>query len=202
MACDQFSHYLLGSTFQIKTNHKPLVPLLSTKALDELPPRVLRFRLRLICYHFQIAHTPGKSLITADVPSRAPVFSVTPNNTALQSEVSTFVASVTDSLPSSDEHLKEIQSHQVSDEIRSTITTFCSQGWPDRCQLSPVLRPYWALLGGFPSIRRVYFFAVSDSQIIVDMNPTAATCRSLGYHQMSPTSQDICSVAWHFHPTH
>ena len=28
-----------------ETNHKPLVPLLGTKDLDKLPPRVLRFRL-------------------------------------------------------------------------------------------------------------------------------------------------------------
>ena len=37
-ACEQFSHYIIGSKVRIETDHKPLVPLLSTKLLDELPP--------------------------------------------------------------------------------------------------------------------------------------------------------------------
>ena len=83
-ASDQYSHHLLRSTFQIETDHKPLLPLLSTKALDELTPRVLRFRLRLMQYHFGITHVPGQSLITANTLSRAPASSSTPSDSALQ----------------------------------------------------------------------------------------------------------------------
>ncbi len=46
-ACERFSTYILGKHFLIETDHKPFVPLLGTKPLDSLPPRVLRFRLRL-----------------------------------------------------------------------------------------------------------------------------------------------------------
>ena len=46
-ACEKFADYILGRRFQIKSDHKPLIPILSTKHLDNLPPRVLRFRLRL-----------------------------------------------------------------------------------------------------------------------------------------------------------
>ena len=35
-ACDKFSCYILGKHFEIKTDHKPLVPLLGTKHLDTL----------------------------------------------------------------------------------------------------------------------------------------------------------------------
>ena len=35
--------YLLGRPFQMETDDKPLVSLLSTKSLDSLSPRVLRF---------------------------------------------------------------------------------------------------------------------------------------------------------------
>ena len=35
--CEHFSDYLLEKTFHINTDQKPLVPLLSTKSLDELP---------------------------------------------------------------------------------------------------------------------------------------------------------------------
>ena len=65
-ACEKFSSYILGKTFTIETDHKPLVPLLGTKNLDSLPPRVLRFRLRLSRFQYQITHVPGKQLYTAD----------------------------------------------------------------------------------------------------------------------------------------
>ena len=53
--------------------HKPLVPLLSSKGLDELPPLIQRFRMRLFRFQFQISHVPGKDLITADALSRQPL---------------------------------------------------------------------------------------------------------------------------------
>ena len=42
-ACEKFSTYILGKKFMIEMDHKPLIPLLGTKHLDNLPPRVLRF---------------------------------------------------------------------------------------------------------------------------------------------------------------
>ena len=47
-ACERLSDYLLGMKFHIHTDHKPLVPLFSTKHLEELPIRVQRFRLRMM----------------------------------------------------------------------------------------------------------------------------------------------------------
>ena len=37
-ACEKFSDYLLGKSFSIETDHKPLIPLLNSKQLDNLPP--------------------------------------------------------------------------------------------------------------------------------------------------------------------
>jgi len=36
-ACEKFSTYILGMKFMIETDHKPLVPLLGTKQLDNFP---------------------------------------------------------------------------------------------------------------------------------------------------------------------
>lgn len=47
-ACERFSEFLLGKSFSIETDHKPLVPLLGSKTLDELPPRIQRLRMRLM----------------------------------------------------------------------------------------------------------------------------------------------------------
>lgn len=35
-ACEKLADYILGKELKIKTNHKPLVPLLTNKQLDSL----------------------------------------------------------------------------------------------------------------------------------------------------------------------
>ena len=55
-ACDRFADFLMDLEFHIQTDHKPLVPLFSTKQLDELPLRVQTFRMCLMRYQFTISH--------------------------------------------------------------------------------------------------------------------------------------------------
>lgn len=76
-ACERYSDYLVGLQFKIETDHKPLVPLFSSKLLDELPIRVQRFRMRMMRFNFSISHVPGKNLTIADTLSRAPCSSLT-----------------------------------------------------------------------------------------------------------------------------
>ncbi len=71
-ASERLSSYLLGLKYRLETDHKPLLSLL-TKALDDLPPQILRFRLSLMKFTFDIVQVPGKQLITVDMLSRAPV---------------------------------------------------------------------------------------------------------------------------------
>ena len=70
-ACDKFSPYIIGKTFEIETD-KLLVPLLSNGDLDPIPPHIFRFRLCLMRYSFTISHVPCKYLNTADLLSRSP----------------------------------------------------------------------------------------------------------------------------------
>lgn len=72
-ACEHFKDFLIRMKFQVETDHKPLLALLKAKQLDKLAPRILRFRMRVMWFHFSIAHVPGKSAAPADVLSRAPV---------------------------------------------------------------------------------------------------------------------------------
>ncbi len=72
-ACEKFSPYILGHSFKIESDHKPLVPLLNTKHRDALRPRILRFRLRLEKYDYMAQHVPGKLLYAADALSKAPL---------------------------------------------------------------------------------------------------------------------------------
>eukprot|EP00117_Sycon_ciliatum_P032645 scpid60482/ scgid0554/ Retrovirus-related Pol polyprotein from transposon 17.6; Protease; Reverse transcriptase; Endonuclease len=112
-ACDRLSHYLLGMPFTIETDHKPLIPLLGTRALDDLPPRVLRFRLRLLRFDYSIIHTPGKQLAIADALSRAPLRSTDADATAtLEAETAAMVSYVTEALPATAQRLDEVSAWQ------------------------------------------------------------------------------------------
>ena len=72
-ACEKFSTYVLGKYISIETDHKLLVALLGCKHLDNLPLRVLRFRLRLMRFSYSIQHVSGKLLYATDTLSRAPL---------------------------------------------------------------------------------------------------------------------------------
>ena len=65
-ALKNWAEFLIGMKFNTQTDHKPLIPLFSTKLIDELPERIQRFRMRLMRFDFTIQHVPGKLLYTAD----------------------------------------------------------------------------------------------------------------------------------------
>ena len=116
-ACDRFADYLMiGLQFHVETDHKPLVPLLSVKRLDELPLRVQRFRMWMLRYHFTISHVPGKNLIMADTLSRAPEPGE-PDQECPESEVEAYVDATFTSIPATERHMEEIRQHQEEDPI-------------------------------------------------------------------------------------
>ena len=141
-ACERFSDYLVGKSFHIQTDHKPLVPLLGTKEIDSLPPRTQRFRMQLMRFHFTIEHVPGKDLYTADALSRAPLSDMTPADLKLQDDVYLFVNHVIESLPASEMRREEIRKHQEEDDICREIVLFCQKGWPEKSQLKGPLKLY------------------------------------------------------------
>ena len=115
-ACERFSDYLLGLTFHIHTDHKPLVPLFSSKNLDGLPIRVQRFRLRMMRYSFTISHVPGKSLLVADTLSRAPLPNPAEMDTSLEQETAAYVRTLVQSLPATEKQLERVK--QIKGRMR------------------------------------------------------------------------------------
>ena len=144
-ALEKFSEYVLGKCVILETDHKPLVPILGRKSLDMLPPRVLRFRLRLMRFHYSIQHVPGKTLYTADTLSRAPIKEI-PNSTSSQ-EIEQFVQAVTAALPASHDRLDSYCKAQAEDSIYSRLIEYCTSGWPDRNKLPRELKDFWRFRG-------------------------------------------------------
>ena len=86
--------------------------MLNSKHLDHLPPRILRFRLRMGRFNYTVSHIPGNLLHAADALSRAPSPST---DTQLQEEVEWFVDTVTSMLPASKHRLHEFKVAQDED---------------------------------------------------------------------------------------
>ena len=145
-ACERFADYILGKAIQVETDHKPLVPLLTSKQLDSLPARILRFRLRMDRFTYEISHVPGKVLNTADTLSRAPLPS-TANDRHLEELAELTVVANIDHLPASKERLETYRQAQHSDATCSTLMKYCREGWPDKHTLVQEFKPYWQARG-------------------------------------------------------
>ncbi|XP_064482820.1 uncharacterized protein K02A2.6-like [Ornithodoros turicata] len=132
-ACEKFRMYVLGLRFHVETDHKPLVPIFSTKRLDDLTPRLQRMRLRTMEYDFSIDHVPGKNLHTADVLSRNPA--QLPR------------ASITKPLPSK-ACRRPTACCRALDKLRrqtglcQLVTQYSATQWPETRDLSPEVRLY------------------------------------------------------------
>ena len=140
-ACERFSNYILGKSITVETDHKPLLPLLSTIHLDAVPPRVLRFRLQLMRLDFIIRHVPGKELYTADVLSRAPQqFSQTNEHYAQFKGHQ--VSAISDHLPASPESFEQYCQRQQEDPLLQRVSQYCQNGWPEPETLKGDLKHY------------------------------------------------------------
>ena len=110
--------HVLGRPFSVETDHKPLVPLLNTKHLDDLPPRILSLRLRLAKYDYVAHHVLGKLLYAADALSRAPSSqALEREDEELQKEAQAYVDFVTlPSIPATPQRLNVYKQAQVEDK--------------------------------------------------------------------------------------
>lgn len=64
-ACERFKEYVIGIPIILETDYKPLLQMLETKNLDDLSPRLQRFRIRLMRYDFTVLWTEGNKMFVA-----------------------------------------------------------------------------------------------------------------------------------------
>ena len=107
------------------------------KHLDNLPPRILRFRLRLGWYTFTISHVSGKLLYTADALSRAPSGNKDTSSKELEDEVETYITVVFTSLPATPKRLCQYREAQSEDPECSLVAEYCKTSWPDKQAVKP-----------------------------------------------------------------
>lgn len=141
-ACERFRDFVMGIPVHLETDHKPLVPLFTSKPLDELTPKMQRMRMRLMQFNFTIDYVPGKTLGAADILSRHPAEPEGPAD-IIDEEIHMFVNVMMTGLPVTDERLAEILRAQQEDPICGAIMEYNENGWPRREQLHQDLLPFW-----------------------------------------------------------
>ena len=130
-ALEHWAEFLIGMRFKVQTDHKPLIPLFSSKLIDELPVRIERFRMGLIMFDFAIAHVPVKLLYTADSMSRSPQECKAQESKSwndLHDDVEGYVNSVLVTLPTSDQRLDGIRSEPKKDDTLKTVMQYVQNG--------------------------------------------------------------------------
>ena len=73
--CRQFTHYLYGRKFTILTNHKPLTWVFNVK---DPSSRLLKWRLKLEEYNYDVIYKPGTKNTRADALIRINMTEVKP----------------------------------------------------------------------------------------------------------------------------
>lgn len=70
-ACERFEKYLYSlPAFKLIKDHKPPIPLMNSKDLDNVPIRCQRLLMWLMRFNLEAEYAPGKTLVVEDVLSR------------------------------------------------------------------------------------------------------------------------------------
>nr|XP_054749950.1 uncharacterized protein K02A2.6-like [Lytechinus pictus] len=146
-ACERFSEYVLGLHFEVETDHKPLVTLLNSKELAKMPPRLQRFRMRMMRFDAKTLYVPGKQQTSADTLSRAPVERPGRSDVSFIEEVESYASTSTINLPVTVKRLDEIRKAQKADEVCAKVRDYCIKGWPEYMPHNPILKNYFEQRG-------------------------------------------------------
>ena len=129
-----------------------------------MPPRILRFRLRLMRYTYQVQYVPGKRQAAADALSRGPVGTPEQADELFAEEVEAFTTRVTASLHATGMRLQEIQEAQRVDEECSQVRVLCLQGWLAYMPHQPLLHPYWESRGHLSVVDNLLMY---DDRLVI-----------------------------------
>lgn len=130
-ACERWHMYLYGRHFTIRTDHQALTTVLSTSGSGHKPLRLHRWAERLRQYHYDLAFTPGRDNVVADLLSRsitAPTPSVpAPADDGEQALIQTLYTPLQPVVT-----LEELRAESDKDPILQTLCTYIINGWPPR----------------------------------------------------------------------
>ena len=143
--CTKMNKYLHGLPhFIAQTDHKPLIPILNTKLLTEMSPRIQDMRMKLMKYNLTAEHVPGKDLEDADALSRAPHQQPSQADIKTQEEINCYVRMVVENMPATTQYLEKVKRETLKDEVLQKLQKVMDEGWPkSKQECTKEVRPYW-----------------------------------------------------------
>ncbi|UYV64545.1 K02A2.6-like [Cordylochernes scorpioides] len=140
----RFRNYLLGNSFTLRTDHKPLVTLFSeNKGIPTIAGnRIQRWAIILSAYQYKIEYIKGTSNTEADVLSRLPMFTPEKNPKEHDSEPEEMVL-LMDALDSSPVTSDDIRESLPGDLALRQALDHTLQGWSEETPKEMELMPYW-----------------------------------------------------------
>ncbi|UYV79478.1 K02A2.6-like [Cordylochernes scorpioides] len=141
----RFRNYLLGNSFTLRTDHKPLVTLFSeNKGIPTIAAnRIQRWAIILSAYQYKIEYIKGTSNTEADVLSRLPMFTPEQNPKEHDSEPVEMVL-LMDALDSSPVTSDDIRANLPGDPALRQALDHTLQGWSEETPKEMELMPYWS----------------------------------------------------------
>ncbi|XP_038139714.1 uncharacterized protein LOC119782701 [Cyprinodon tularosa] len=141
-ACERFHQYVYGQAFEVETDHKPLVSIMS-KPLNDCPLRIQRMLIRLHKYDVHMLYTQGKYMYTADTLSRA-VDKEESADSEKSAEIQAYVDMVVSSLPITGDRTEQIRRETSADEVLKELKITIQKGWPENRKDCPItVQDYW-----------------------------------------------------------
>ena len=192
-ACEKFDYYLIGRKFEVETDHKPLVAILGGKDLSDLPPRVQRFKMRMMRYGYEIFHTPGVKMFVADALSR-PNCAETKQAALRCASVECYVDSVFEEL-FDDVREKELFQATSADEVAKLCLKYLVDGWPMGKKLQGELKKLYSCRHRLSEYKGCLMF---NDRLYVPKSLRAVYLERAhaGHQGIGKTSRRVRQVVW------
>ncbi|XP_060539046.1 uncharacterized protein K02A2.6-like [Pantherophis guttatus] len=134
----RFHEYLYGRSFELITDHKPLLGIIAgdKPTPPVLSPRMLRWVEFLAAYNYTLLHHPGKSIDHADALSRCPL----PETGEDPAPAMTTL--LIETMEEARISAADITRATSKDKILARILNWIWKGWPEEKDISTEFLPY------------------------------------------------------------
>ena len=130
-AIQHFNHYTFANKINIISDHKPLQPLFSGKALTSCSPRTARLLLKIIDRDVRFFYQQGPSMHLADPLSRLSTHNTEDGN---KEEVQGLKVNICDITSVRNVTLDQFKEHTDIDEDFRLLKMYVMHGWPSAQQ--------------------------------------------------------------------
>ena len=140
-ACNKWYTYLWGRHFVLRTDHKALVTMLSTRGTGRQTMRIARWSAQLLQFDYTVEYKAGRENFVADALSRLPLGDEEWSDVVDEEEYVLNQVKVDSPVT-----VKELQDATNNDQILIQVRKYIEEGWPgNHKSYPPEVKPYLVL---------------------------------------------------------